>query len=100
MAYPDEPFFQDGPAAMTVRSAVQGGVSYFTSAANHARHHVEQPYCPGSSGLHDFACGAGYVGNEFDVPPGALLFCVLQWNDPLGASANDYNLLAVDGVSG
>jgi hypothetical protein len=100
MAYFDEPFFQDGASATSVRSAVQAGVSYFTSAANYALQHVEQPYCPGSSGLHDFACGAGYVGNEIDVPPGALLLCVLQWNDPLGASANDYDLAAVDGDFG
>src|SRR5262249_27497222 len=96
----DQPFFQDGPAAMTVRSAVQAGVSYFTSAGNYALQHVEQPYCPGSAGLHDFQCGVGTVGNEVDVPPGTTLSCFLQWNDPLGGSANDYSLLAVDGVSG
>src|SRR5262249_10039050 len=97
----DQPFFQDGPAAMTVRSAVQGGVSYFTSAGNYALRHVaQQYYCPGSGGLHDFVCGTGLLGDEIDVPPGADLLCVLQWNDPPGASANDYDLAAVDGVSG
>src|SRR5262249_3896741 len=95
-AYFDQPFFQDGPTSISVRNAVQGGVSYFTSAANYALQHVEQLYCPGSAGLHDFVCGAGITGNEVDVPPGTILSCFLQWNDPLGASANDYNLLAVD----
>jgi subtilisin family serine protease len=99
-AYPDQPFFQDGSAATTVRGAVQAGVSYFTAADNFALRHVEQQYCAGSTGLHDFACGSGLIGNEIDVPPGTILACGLQWNDPFGGSANDYDLLAVDAIGG
>jgi subtilisin family serine protease len=96
----DEPYFQDGPVASTVRSAVQAGVSYATAAGNDALSHIEQPFCLGPGGFHDFVCGSGVTGNEVDVPPGTTLTCVLQWNDPLGASANDYDLYAVDAVFG
>jgi subtilisin family serine protease len=96
----DQPFFQDGPAAMTVRTAVQGGVSYFTSAGNYALRHVEQQYCPGSGGLHDFNCGAGVLGDVIAVPPGATLDCFLQWNDPFPGSANNYDLAVFDAASG
>jgi subtilisin family serine protease len=99
-ALPDEPFFQDGRVAITVRNAVQAGISYVTAAGNHALSHLEQPYCPGPGGFHDFVCGYGVTGNEVDVPPGATLSCVLQWNDPLGASANDYDLHAVHALLG
>src|SRR5262249_11878781 len=71
-----QPFFADGPAAITVRCAVQGGVSYFTSAGNYALRHVaQQYYCPGSGGLHDFACGTVLLVDEIDVLPGARPCC-------------------------
>src|SRR5262249_7603545 len=76
------------------------GVSYVTSADNFALRHVEQQYCPGSSGLHDFNCGAGVLGDVIAIPPGAPLDCVLQWNDPFPGSANNYDLAVFDAVSG
>jgi hypothetical protein len=101
IAVNDQPFFQDGPVATTVRSAVQQGVSYFTSAGNFALRHVEQQYCPGSSSLlHDFQCGSGMLVDVIDVPPGTRLDCVLQWNDPFGGSANNYDLAVFDVASG
>jgi subtilisin family serine protease len=95
-ALPDQPFFEDGPAAATVRTAVQAGVSYITSAGNFAQVHVEEQYCPGPDGLHDFSCGTGAVAVGMIVPPGEQVQCFLQWNDPFGGSANNYDLLAVD----
>jgi subtilisin family serine protease len=96
VTFTDEPFFQDGPVASTVLSAVQAGVSYFTAAGNFAQVHVEQQYCPGPQGLHDFACGSGVVAVGMLVPPGGQVQCFLQWNDLFGGSANNYDLLAVD----
>ncbi len=92
-----EPFFEDGPVAAAVRAAVQAGVSYHSSAGNEAEEHLEQDFVatPGST-LHDFAAGAGDNTNTVVVPAGAALTCVLQWNDPFGGSANDYDLALLD----
>jgi hypothetical protein len=92
-----EPYFQDGPVAAAVREAVHAGVSYHSSAGNEARQHLEQDFlATPTSTLHDFAGGAGDNTNSVVVPPGGTLTCILQWNDPFGASANDYDLILLD----
>jgi subtilisin family serine protease len=92
-----EPYFQDGPVAAAVRTAVRAGVSYHSSAGNEARQHLEQDFvATPSSTLHDFAGGAGDNTNSVVVPPGGTLTCLLQWNDPFGTSANDYDLFLLD----
>jgi subtilisin family serine protease len=92
-----EPYFQDGPVAAAVRAAVHEGVSYHSSAGNEAQQHLEQDFfvTPNST-LHDFAAGAGDNTDAVVVPPGGTLTCILQWNDPFGASANDYDLFLLD----
>jgi len=94
LSFFDEPFFEDGPAARAVRAAVAAGVSYHSSAGNSAQMHVEQPFLASSGGLHDF--GGGDQADDVVVPSGTTLTCVLQWNDPFGASANDYDLYLFD----
>jgi subtilisin family serine protease len=93
-----EPYFEDGPVAAAVRAAVQAGVSYHSSAGNEAEEHLEQDFVatPGST-LHDFAAGAGDNTDTVVVPPGATLTCILEWNDPFGGAANDYDLAVLDG---
>jgi subtilisin family serine protease len=92
-----EPYFQDGPVAAAVRAAVQAGVSYHSSAGNEAQEHLEQDFvATPNSTLHDFSGGAGDNTNAVVVPPGGTLTCILQWNDPFGGSANDYDLLLLD----
>jgi hypothetical protein len=92
-----EPFFEDGPVAAAVRAAVQAGVSYHSSAGNEAAEHLEQDFvATPDSTLHDFAAGAGDNTNTVVVPAGAALTCVLQWNDPFGGAANDYDLAILD----
>ena len=92
-----EPFFQDGPVAAAVRGAVQAGVSYHSSAGNQAREHLEQDFfATPNSTLHDFARGGRDNTNTVVVPAGGTLTCILQWNDPFGASANDYDLFLLD----
>src|SRR5262249_43619449 len=92
-----EPYFQDGPVAAAVRSGVQAGVSYHSSAGNEAQQHLEQDFvATPNSTLHDFAGGAGDNTNSVVVPAGGTLTCILQWNDPFGASANDYDLFLLD----
>src|SRR5439155_305772 len=88
-----EPFFADGPLALAVRAAVQAGVSYHSAAGNEAEEHVEQPFraSPDSS-FHDFLGGPVDNTDDIVVPPGVTMVCFLQWNDPFGGSANDYDL--------
>jgi hypothetical protein len=92
-----EPYFQDGPVAAAVLGAVRAGVSYHSSAGNEALQHLEQDFvATPNSTLHDFAGGAGDNTNTIVVPPGGTLTCILEWNDPFGASANDYDLFLLD----
>jgi subtilisin family serine protease len=92
-----EPYFQDGPVAAAVLGAVKAGVSYHSSAGNEARQHLEQDFfATPNSTLHDFAGGARDNTNTVVVPPGGTLTCILEWNDPFGASANDYDLFLLD----
>ena len=92
-----EPYFEDGPVAAAVRAAVQAGVSYHSSAGNEAQEHLEQDFVatPGST-LHDFAAGAGDNTDTVVVPAGGTLTCLLQWNDPFGGAADDYDLMLLD----
>jgi hypothetical protein len=94
----DQPFFEDGSVAQAVRTAVQSGVSYHSAAGNEGASEYSAPFrpTPGSS-YHDFAdSGTPDNYDEIDVAPGQELDCILQWNDPFGASANDYDLEVYD----
>jgi len=94
-----EPYFEDGPVAAAVDAAVTAGVSYHSSAGNEAQEHVEEDFFPaaGSNGqVHDFAAGGGDPFNGVVVPGGGTLTCILQWNDPFGAAADDYDLVLLD----
>jgi hypothetical protein len=97
----DQPFFEDGPIALTAASAVAAGVSYHTSAANYGdRQYLVDNYRPDSSGVHNFNPAGRALLNLVTVPPGGLLQCFLQWADPFGRSSNDYDLYLVEPVSG
>jgi subtilisin-like proprotein convertase family protein len=105
--------FQDGPIAQAVIDVTDDGALYFSSAGN------EQNVDDGTAGnwegdydssgrtigkfagiAHDFATGAGtqvlnpVSTDSINVP------AILQWNDPLGRSDNDYDLytVAADGT--
>ena len=85
----DEPFFQDGPVAQAVAAAVAAGVSFHSAAGNDADEHYAATFR--GNDLHDFS-GTGDTFDDIIVGPGETLDCVLQWDDPFGASANDYDL--------
>ncbi len=91
-----EPYFEDGPVAAAVRDAVAAGVSYHSSAGNEAQEHLEQDYVDLGNTIHDFAQGGGDNTNAVVVPGGGTLTCILQWNDPFGASGNDYDIFLLD----
>ncbi len=89
----DEPYFQDGPVAQAVAQAVAAGVSFHSAAGNEAGEHYAGTFR--GTTLHDFS-GAGDTFDDISVAPGDTIDCVLQWDDPFGASANDYDLELYD----
>jgi subtilisin family serine protease len=94
-----EPYFEDGPVAQAVSAAVTAGVSYHSSAGNEAQQHLEEDFFPSAAPndrVHDFAAGGGDPFNGVIVPAGGTLTCILQWNDPFGAAADDYDLAIFD----
>ncbi len=101
-----EPAFQDGVIAKAVNEVVSDGCFYFSAAGNAGNLNDgtagvwEGDYVEGT----DFEVSGSSVGKAHDfgssveankVTKDGLSF-VLQWADPLGASANDYDLFLVD----
>ncbi len=108
----DLSFFNIGPydgtsfISQAITAAVDRGVAYFTSAGNHAERHWRGFYsaCPGSN-FHRFnvpSCGPGVADEVLDIrlPANSDFRVFLQWNDPFGASGNDYDLRLFDRDSG
>ena len=108
VGYLTEPFFQDGVIAQAVDAAAAHGVSYFSSAGNAADAHYEHVYqdiVPGNDFVfpfdtHDFGSAAGLgpdIGWDGLVAGNGNFFAAfMQWNDPFGASANDYDIYIFD----
>ncbi|WP_432840085.1 S8 family serine peptidase [Dactylosporangium sp. CA-092794] len=101
--------FQDGLIAQSVNAVTADGAFYFSSAGN------EGNTLDGTAGNYeaDFADSGRSVGkfaglaHDFDPGPGVQIFeplspgsagvpVTLWWADPLGASANDYDLYLLD----
>ncbi len=113
LGFLQEPFFEDGPLALAVADAVtNGGVVYVSAAGNDALRHYQATF-RGSGELgfarndgtpipeHNFGIAAGEGSDPtmtLAVPAGVAVTVVLQWNDPFGRSANDYDLLLADGA--
>ena len=106
VGYLTEPVFQDGIIAQGVNAAVADGCFFFSAGGNDGNLTYrttgvwEGDYAAGSAlvvdgetvGIrHDF--GGGAEANE--VRGSRARIIVLQWADPLGASANDYDLFLV-----
>ena len=104
--YLEEAVFQDGTVAQSVNAAVADGCVHFSAAGNAGNLNDgtagvwEGDYAAGSS----FIVSGAVVGTAHDFGGGVErnriakdgLGFVLQWADPLGASANDYDLFLVD----
>jgi hypothetical protein len=101
ITYLNEGAFQDGPIAQAVNTVTSQGVLYFSSAANSGNKN------DGTSGtwegdykasvtqiqgvtVHDFG---GANSNAITATTGPVS---LKWSDPLGLSANDYDLYVFD----
>ena len=97
VSYYTEPFFEDGPIAQAVDSVYRRGVVYASSAGNAADEFYEAPFTPTHDGgrFHAWDCIAGEPSDTamaVNVPGSGYIILVLQWDDPWGASANDYDL--------
>jgi hypothetical protein len=110
VTYFNESPFQDGPIAQAVNAVSAAGVLYFSSARNSGNLNdatsgtwegdfvdggaVAAPI-PGAGRLHSF--GPATFNTVTGTGPGGNLLRVdLFWSDPLGASANDYDLFILN----
>ena len=108
VAYFSEGVFQDDIVAQAVNTVTAGGAFYFSSAGNSGNFNdstsgvwegdfntaASQPAALTGFNVHDF--GGGITGNLITVD--SPFFFVLSWADPLGASANDYDLFLLNAV--
>ena len=107
VSYYNESPFQDDIISQAVRTVTQQGVLYFSSAANGGNKdavsagNYEADYLAGGpinygqlsiGNVHEFASGIWF--NKILANPS---YITLQWSDPLGGSANDYDLYVIDG---
>ena len=110
IGYPLEAAFQDDIVSKGVNAAVTDGCYFFSAGGNDGNLTYgttgvwEGDYAAGTSLIvdgetlgvrHDF--GGGMEANEVSGSGfGGVSAIVLQWADPLGASANDYDLFLVN----
>ncbi len=107
---------QNTASALNGAGPIKG---YYTSVGNQAQRHYQGAYVdsgsditsgPDSWDTHEFDAIDGTVhagavsapadSNRITLSPGAFATIVLVWDDPWGASGNDYDLLAgLDGVA-
>lgn len=108
VTYFDEGVFQDGIVAQAVNTVTAQGVTYFSSAANSGS------LTKNTSGTWEgdfkaagpatgLLAGAGVLHNfaptgtqTFNRLTGTTNFVIINWSDPLGGSANDYDLYVLN----
>jgi uncharacterized repeat protein (TIGR02543 family) len=96
-----EPFFEDGVIARHVDEMLGNrNIIYVTSAGNMSggssdKAHYQGTYRPdpGDSNYHDFSNGTSiYTDLYVNMPTGSTVIAVLQWKEPFGEAASDYDL--------
>jgi len=97
-----EPFFADGAVALAARNAVTVSNRVYASAGgNDCGFHYQGLYTFAGAlpawDLHDFDADPNLDDNlDIWVYPDELLVVFLQWDEPFGASGEDYDLLLYD----
>ena len=116
--YLDEGAFQDGPVSLAVNGVTTAGSLYFSSAANSGnKTHLssgtyegdfvasvmaipavittfESPLPTGGISLHQFPSGSNFTTLTVDTN-----VISLKWSDPLGHSADDYDIIVTNSTS-
>lgn len=109
VVYYHESPFQDGLPAQSVNAVIADGGFYFSSAGNEGNKidgtsgNWEGDFADSGKGIgkfagkaHDFDPGAGVQVFNPLSPNSAQCVTTLWWADPLGHSANDYDLYLID----
>ncbi len=97
------PYDGTSPASLQSTASVQAGVSNFISVGNYAQLHYQGVFTDtDEDGFHEFdvSLGLPYMNNsgetlDITIPPSAFVRIFLQWNDPFGASSNDYDMFVI-----
>jgi hypothetical protein len=95
-----EPYFEDGSVAQAVANVASTRI-YVSATGNDAEEYYEaqfQTTIPSFTGreVHNFGAAAGgldFPANTLQLSAGEQVVVHLQWNDPFGASSNDYDML-------
>ena len=93
-----EPYFEDGPIAKKAAEVVARGVSYHSAAGNEAPEHYAGTYRPllvGGIERHDF--GGGDTTMKIRIGGGGAADVILQWSEPFGKAAANYDLVILAG---
>jgi len=124
VAYPVEPFFQEGPVGVAVSDVVETGVTYFSAAGNNnlfdsagneigsweAQQYRDSGGCPSAVQALPDARGTHCLdfnpGSQVDktlgikVAPGATLSVDLQWDEPWFGVDTDLDALLLNSSGG
>ncbi len=102
VAWPREPFFEDGVIATHLEGllATQRLV-YVTATGNYARQHYQGPFVSDSEGFQDFSgTGSDRPFLYADVPSGEDLKVVMEWDERFGSAGDDFDLYLCDARQG
>jgi hypothetical protein len=102
VAWPREPFFEDGVIATHLEKVLATHQLVYASATgNYARQHFQGAFVDDGQGFQDFSgVGSDRPFLYADVPYGQELRTVLQWNEPFGSAGDDFDLFLCDAGTG
>ncbi len=102
VAWPREPFFEDGVIATHLRGLLASQrLVYVSATGNYARQHYQGAFADDGEGFHDFSgTGSDRPFLYADVPSGEEIRVVLQWDEPFGSAGDDFNLYLCDAREG
>lgn len=102
VAWPREPFFEDGVIATHLAGLLATHrLLYVTATGNYARQHFQGPFVDDAEGFQDFSgTGSDRPFLYADLPRGENLKVVLQWDEPFGSAGDDFDLYLCDAREG
>jgi hypothetical protein len=102
VAWPREPFFEDGVIATHLASTLATQrLVYVTATGNYARQHFQGPFVDDGEGFQDFSgVGSDSPFLYADVPSGESVRVVMQWDERFGSSGDDFDLYLSDAREG